>query len=386
MTNAGLKPVEGALAAEKQELQIVRIRIAECALPLPRILRLGPIEIKTRDYVVLRIETRSGLFGEAIAYPRGTPLFETVSRMARRVMGADASQRRGIVLGLEQSNAPGRAGLTRGLSLIDIACWDIACKKAAQPLFEFLGAFRKQAGATAVAGYYMDQRPLSDVLDEIKRLSDEGCPRVKIMLKGDDPDFDRHYVSAAAAALPGRMAADAHWTWSTLTEAKRLCRDLDDLGLNFLEDPFAASDWRLTHELQWDLRTPIAAGEDVYGARAFADLVRGIGILRMDATTCGGISGAIEAINIAASAGRTVLPHVFAPLHVHFACAFPNVEGVEIIPEASGADPVQRLLRDFPVRRNGQLSASEEPGVGITLDWDAIEHLAQRTAVISPEE
>jgi L-alanine-DL-glutamate epimerase-like enolase superfamily enzyme len=364
-------------------VRISKVQIAECCLPLPYILRLGPVEIRTRDYVVVRIETQSGIFGEAIGYPRGTPLFETLSNMARRILGADAAMRRRVMMNLEEANIPARAALTRGLSLIDIALWDIACKKAAQPLVQFLGGLRTAAEVTVVAGYYVDQRAIADVVEEVSALEDAGCRRVKIMLKGDDPSFDRKYAAAVAGRMPGRVAADAHWSWNTLTEARRICRHLDELGLNFLEDPFAASDWRLTHELRRDLSTPIAAGEDIFGARVVGDLVSGIDILRVDATTVGGITGAIEAIHIAAAAGKTVFPHVFSPLHIHLACAFPNAEGVEVIPEQSGADPLHRLLRNPPVIDAGRMSPSTEPGVGISIDWEAVEQLSRRHAAIT---
>jgi L-alanine-DL-glutamate epimerase-like enolase superfamily enzyme len=366
-------------------MQISRVLIAECPMPLPHVLRLGPVEIRTRDYIAIRIETESGLFGEALGYPRGTPLFETASQMARRVLGGDVSMRRELMVNLEQFNVPGRAALTRGLSLLDIGLWDIVCKQANLPLFRLLGGLRKQAEITVVAGYYMDRRSISDVVEEVGGLRDAGYQRVKIMLKGDDPSFDREYASAVTAKMPGRIGADAHWTWNTLTEAKRLCRDLDQLGLNFLEDPFAACDWHLTHELHRQLTTPLAAGEDVFGPRAFSDLVGGIDILRVDATTCGGLTGAIEAIHIAAAAGKTVLPHVFPPLHVHLACAFPNVEAVEIIPQESGADPLHALLRDCPIPVDGKMKPSEEPGVGISFDWEEVERLARRVAVITPD-
>jgi L-alanine-DL-glutamate epimerase-like enolase superfamily enzyme len=185
--------------------------------------------------------------------------------------------------------------------------------------------------------------------------------------------------------MPGRVAADAHWTWSTLTEAKRACLDIDELGLNFLEDPFAASDIRLTHQIRNELITPIAAGEDVFGAGVVADLVSGIDILRVDATTVGGITGAIEAINLAAAAGRTVFPHVFSPLHVHLACAFPNVEGVEWISQESGADPVDQLLLNIPIFKDGEMKPSEEPGVGISIDWSAVEQRAHRRVAITAD-
>ena len=366
-------------------MQISKIQIAECRIPLPYILRLGPVEIRTRDYVVIRVESEGGIFGEAIGYPRGTPLFETLSGMARRILGADSRMRRKIMFALEQSNVPARAALTRALSLLDIALWDIACKRANQPLFQLLGGLRSAAETTVVAGYYVDQRSIAAVVDEVGLLQDAGCRRVKIMLKGDDPAFDRQYVAAVTGKMPGRVAADAHWTWNTLTEAKKVCRELDGLGLNFLEDPFAASDWRLTHELRRDLVTPIAAGEDTFGARVVSELVSGIDILRVDATTIGGITGAIEAIDLAAGAGRTVFPHVFSPLHVHLACAFPNVEGVEWISNESGADPVDQLLLNIPIVEDGEMRPSEEPGAGILIDWSAVELRAQRRAVITAD-
>jgi L-alanine-DL-glutamate epimerase-like enolase superfamily enzyme len=140
------------------------------------------------------------------------------------------------------------------------------------------------------------------------------------------------------------------------------------LGLSFLEGPFAASDWRLMHELRLDLVTPIAAGEDTFGPRVVSDPVSGIDILCVDATTVGGLTGALEAIKVAAGEGKTVFPHLFALLHVHLACAFPNVEAVEWITKESGANPLHQLLRNIPVVKEGKMSPSEEPGVGISID------------------
>jgi L-alanine-DL-glutamate epimerase-like enolase superfamily enzyme len=376
------KIVSPAKMRKGVSMKITKVKIAECCIPLPRILRLGPVEIRTRDYVVICIDTEDGVWGEAIGYPRGTPLFEAASTMARRALGKNAGMRRELMLGLELANVPARAGLTRSLSLIDIALWDIACKRARLPLYQFIGGFRNTAEVTVVAGYYVDQRSIAEVVDEVRALKDSGCRRVKIMLKGDDPTFDRNYASAVAGAMHGGLAADAHWSWSTFTEARRACRDLDELGLSFLEDPFAASDIRLTHELRRDLVTPIAAGEDVFGPRVVSDLVSGIDILRVDTTTIGGITGAVEAINIAAAAGRTVFPHVFSPIHVHLACAFPNVESVELIPEESGADPLHRILCNVPVMNEGKMSPSEEPGVGMAVDWEAVKKLSRRHAVL----
>ena len=82
-------------------LQITKVQIAECGIPLPYVLRLGPVEIRTRDYVLLRVELTQRVFGEAIGYPRGTPLFDTLSSMARRILGKDSRMRRQVMFNLE---------------------------------------------------------------------------------------------------------------------------------------------------------------------------------------------------------------------------------------------------------------------------------------------
>src|SRR6202012_5511155 len=180
---------------EVNALKIAKVQIAECGIALPYVLRLGPVEIRTRDYVLLRMETDAGTFGEAIGYPRGTPLFDTLSSMARRILGKDPQMRRQVMHQLEYSNVPARAGLTRGLSLLDIALWDIGAKVAGQPLFQLLGGLRTAANVTVVAGYYVDQRGIEDVVKEVGQLEDAGCRQVKIMLKGDDRAFDLKYAS-----------------------------------------------------------------------------------------------------------------------------------------------------------------------------------------------
>jgi L-alanine-DL-glutamate epimerase-like enolase superfamily enzyme len=363
-------------------MKITKVLIAECRIPLPQTLRLGPTEITTRDFVVLRIETDSGSFGEAIGYTRGTPLFDSMEMVARRIVGLDPLRRSALTARLENANVPGRAAFPRSYSLVDIACWDILAKKAGMPLFVLLGGSRDRVAVTGVAGYYMDVRKISDIAEEVSRLFDSGYRRVKFMLKGDDPDFDLEYIDSINAVAQGAVAVDAHWSWATLTEAQRFCRHLDKFALDFLEDPFSAADIQLTHELQRSLATRVAAGEDVMGTRALLELVRGIGILRVDATTCGGISGAVEAIHHAQGVGRTVLPHVWAPLHVHLACAFPTVEGVEFITAEIGADPIEKLLKNVPKVEQGHMRPSEDPGVGIILDWPAIEKLCCRNKTI----
>jgi hypothetical protein len=87
--------------------------------------------------------------------------------------------------------------------------------------------------------------------------------------------------------------------------------------------------------------------------------------------------------HIAAAAGRSVFPHVFCPIHAHLACAFPNVETVELIPEESRADPLHRLLCNVPAAREGKMSPGSETEIGISIDWEAVEKPSRRHVVIA---
>ncbi|MEJ8815265.1 mandelate racemase/muconate lactonizing enzyme family protein [Variovorax ureilyticus] len=363
-------------------MKVTRILLAEVKVPLPQMLRLGAVEIKTRDFVAVRIETDAGFYGDSFGYPRGTPLLEALSRVASGLLGRDPLMRREPLHSFELANATSKPVYSRALSLLDVALWDICAKVAELPLYKMLGGLRAKAPVTAVAGYYMDTRSVQNIADEVSMRLDQGYARVKVMLKGDDPAFDLSYVEAVTRVASGRVAADAHWSWASLTEAMRFCKSIDGAGLAFLEDPFGPQDGDLTAALQERLRTPVAAGEDVIDLRSMRRLADSVSVLRVDATTCGGITGALSAVQLAALGGATVFPHVFAPLHIHLACALPQVEGVEYIPPESGADPIDAILKRPVAINDGWMHVDEEPGAGLSLDWKRVERLTSRATLI----
>jgi L-alanine-DL-glutamate epimerase-like enolase superfamily enzyme len=363
-------------------MQVTRVILSEVKLPLPQTLRLGPIAIRTRDFVAVRMETDAGICGDALGYSRGTPLMEALSTAGRGLVGSNPLMRRQTMHAFEQASITSRPTYLRAMSLLDTALWDICAQAAKLPLYQLLGGLRSTVPVTAVAGYYMDTRSVDDIAREVQQRVDQGYTRVKVMLKGDDMAFDENYVRAVTQAAPGQVAADAHWSWRSLTEALRFCQRIDDCGLAFLEDPFAPHDSALTAALQTQLRTPLAAGEDMVSPATMNQLAHDVAVLRVDATTCGGITGALGALHAASAGGCTVFPHVFAPLHVHLACAFSQVEAVEFIPPESGADPIDKLLLR-PIRiTDGHMTVDDEPGAGMTLNWPQVQTLASRTTVL----
>ena len=359
-------------------MKVTRIHAAECKLPLPRPIRLGPVEIRTRDFVVLRLETDTGLTGDALAYPRGTTLIESVERMAPLVLGTEVALRRATVDGFLQRFVNGRPTFIKAASLFDIALWDLAAKEVQQPVCTMIGGYRREVPVMVVAGYYLDQRSIEDVCDEVRQRVDEGYGRIKIMISGTDPDFDERMVAAAKHVAGDRLCADAHWAFRNLPDAYKTCKRLEKYDLNFIEDPFGPYQGDLTGTLQAKLATPLAYGEDLPDPQTIGRAIAQVPILRLDATTCGGISTAIGLVEQAGNAGNAVLPHVFLPVHAQLAGALRAIDAVEYIPVEVGACPMFDLLDSRPAIVGGLLTIDQRPGAGFSLQWDKVEHTAAK--------
>lgn len=353
-------------------LRVSRIMLAECRMPLPRPVRLGAVAITSRDYVAMRIIADDGTHGDAIGYPRGTPLQALASSMAQEVLGTALDQRRDTVARMLNKRVNVRSTFIRPASLYDIALADLEAKAAGKSWSALHGGTRTSVPVMAVSGYYLDERTIDDVAREVGELFDTGVTRVKIMLRGDDLDFDRRFIAACAKVAEGRLAADAHWSFNSLAEAQQYLRPLDDLGLVFLEDPFGAHLNTQLADLQGEMTTPLAAGEDMPDEYSLAALAESIGVIRIDATTCGGITPALDVARSVGRAGCRIMPHIFAPLHAQLAAVSPDVEMVEIVPDFVGADPLNRLLARPPRIAGGILHIDEAPSAGLSLNWEAV--------------
>jgi L-alanine-DL-glutamate epimerase-like enolase superfamily enzyme len=365
-------------------MKIAQIQAAECRIPLPKPIKLGPVEIKTRDFVVLRLVSDAGIVGEAVGYPRGTPLLDAIERIAPKFLNTSLSHRVQTLEAVLGSSVNGRPAMIRATSLFDIALHDMMARNCGLPLHHMLGAVRDTVPVMAVAGYYLQDRGIADVAREVAELSDQGFARIKIMLSGADPEFDLAFVKACSASAPGKLCADAHWSWQTLPEAMRTCRAIDDAGLIFLEDPFGAYQNHLIPRLQSELKTPLTCGEDMPDAASLLALADHVSMLRVDATTCGGISAATTVISAAALKGVSTLPHVFAPVHAQLAGSFSTIEVIEIIPDQT-ADPLHLLLRRQLKIIDGILHIDQTPGAGFELDWESVEHNCARAINLREE-
>jgi L-alanine-DL-glutamate epimerase-like enolase superfamily enzyme len=359
---------------------IVAVDIVRCALPLERPVHVGATRYTEREYVALRLRTASGIEGHAIGYTRGLPLDALVEPLARALLGRSVTRRAAIVDELRATRVNAAGALGRAIGLVDIALWDALARGAGLPLSRLLGGARERAPLMAVAGYAALERGVEAVVDEVGALVDAGYAAIKLHTR----DVATVEAVRTAAGDRIRVAVDAGMAWRSPVEAALALRPLDDLGLWFLEDPFAPTDVRLYPDLARRLRTPLAAGEDASGPEALIGLAEVVDVLRVDGTASGGFAAALDAAVAGAARGRTVMTHAFPDLHAQLV-GHPAIGWVETIADA-GVNPVARLLARPQVVDSGALVLSDEPGHGGRLDMGAVEAVARSVIRLTSEE
>ncbi len=357
-------------------MRITEVRATTIRIPLSSPIVMGEMRFDGREYLLLEVRTDEGLTGIGFGMTRDAPLAAIVARnIAPRLIGADPLLTEQLWSGLYDANlAIGQRGLfMRCLSAADIALWDIKAQAAGLPLWQLLGGARERIPVSVAGGYPRPGRSLDSLGEEVAGYVRDGYPWIKIAAGALADDTERLRVSASAIGDKA-LAYDAHWAWRTLPEVVPTVRAWREFDLAFIEDPFPSDSPALAARLREQTGMALALGEDVVGRYAYRDLIASAmpDILRIDATTTGGISEAIKICALAAAESIPVLPHIFPELHVHLAAALPSIMAVEVTDPVQEIDLFWNVLQE-PLRPvGGHVAAPTRPGLGIDLDRDAV--------------
>jgi L-alanine-DL-glutamate epimerase-like enolase superfamily enzyme len=360
---------------------ITGVRVVTCDVPLPRPIVMGDLRFESREYVVVAVDTDAGVTGIGFGMTRNSPVGAIVGRnVAPLLLGEDPLMVEALWERIYYRNLTigGRGIFMRALSAVDIALWDIKGQVAGLPIWQLLGGARSRSPISIAGGYPLAGRDDADLAKEMDDYAQREFNTVKIAAGELATDTSRIRVAAEALAGRSRLAYDAHWAWRSLFDVVPTVRGWADLGLAFVEDPFAPELIFLAPDLRAATGIPLALGEDAVGRWAFDRLLADIGpdVLRIDATTMGGLSEAAKVCALAAARARPVIPHVFPEIHVHLAAAFPIVTAVELTLPEYEIEGLYRLFREWVTIEDGQLVAPTSPGLGLALDWNAVDRYA----------
>ena len=271
----------------------------------------------------------------------------------------------------EQAGSPGP--MWQALSGLDLALWDLLGKVAGQPVAALLEPDRVPSTHVSVYGSGIGPTRVEELCETAGQLGMRG---VKARV-GFGASTDARTLGAVRSALGSDVAlyADANRAWST-DEAVEMVAVLQEFGVEWVEEPLRFDQPRALASLKERTGMPIAAGENLYGERAFAELLAegDIALMQPDPAKSGGLSVVGAVTRAAAAQGVPVSPHCYSAgvalaASVQLAAAFTSVPMVEldVRPNRLRTD----LLDEGWAVVDGQLAVPTGPGLGVALDAEA---------------
>jgi L-alanine-DL-glutamate epimerase-like enolase superfamily enzyme len=204
-----------------------------------------------------------------------------------------------------------------------------------------------------VEGYALADEDLDGFVARLHGRVAEGYTALKLEA-ASEPDFRR--VAERLARVRDELGpdvalvVDVAWKWDSVDEAVRACSAWDSYGLAWIEDPMRRDSAEDMAALRRAIKSPLGAGDE---ATRQADLealmaAGALDILRVDATTVGGITAARELIAEATERGLTVAPHAHPEVHRHLVHAFRACSHLEAFPVDRPFDCAHQLLEGSP--------------------------------------
>jgi L-alanine-DL-glutamate epimerase-like enolase superfamily enzyme len=192
--------------------------------------------------------------------------------------------------------------VSSALSLLDIAMWDIKGKQAGRSVASLLGGARTKLPTYVTFGFPQYDR---DTLAAAARLQLEaGFSALKLVVAVDKggwrEDAARVRTVREAVGDDVDIMIDANYLF-TPTEAKFLCRAIEEYGITWFEEPLHQNDARAMADLRAHTRIPLAAGQMEGHRWRLRELVehRAVDILQPNACYCGGFTEARKAAHLA---------------------------------------------------------------------------------------
>ncbi len=258
------------------------------------------------------------------------------------------------------------------VSALDMAAWDALAKAAGQPLCVFLGGSIGGVKAYNSNGLWLGEP--EKVAAEAPELRDHGGFRgLKLRLGRAFLRDDIAVIEAIRKAVGDDIELMADFNQGLdMAEAPARCHAIDDLGLNWIEEPILYENISGTAKLAAQLKTPVQIGENFYGPRDLADALaaKACDFVMPDLMRIGGVTGWLRAGAIAGAAGVPMSTHLYPEFSAHMMRVTETAHWLEW---QDWAEPI--LQRPFAVT-DGTIQIPDVPGAGIDWDEDAVKRYA----------
>ncbi|MCP4382283.1 MAG: mandelate racemase [Hyphomicrobiales bacterium] len=331
------------------------------------------------EFLVLTLKTDAGLsassFGFAARSARGSGEL-AVAGLKPLLIGRNAFDREAIWKDFRTADRWWNHLPIYSYGPADICLWLLGAQAAGQPLFEYLGAARRELPV------YCSSLVLADAAAyqaEAQAVRDAGFKAYKTHPPGRSlaEDIDIHIGVREAVGDDFALMADPVAPY-TLEEAVRFGRELERLGYLWLEEPLPDEAFSALRELTRVLDIPVV-GTEVLAKHPYsvAECVatRVVDAVRADVSWTGGITGVLKTARLAEAFHmnceiHTTIMHPLELVNLHVGAAVANNSYFELL------TPVEQFafgLKEPISIDDGIATLPSGPGLGIELDWDLID-------------
>ena len=250
------------------------------------------------------------------------------------------------------------------VSGLDMAAWDALAKAAGLPLCVLLGGTVGSVNAYNSNGLWL--RDAKEVAEEAIELRDQAkFIGLKLRLGRENAQDDLRAIHAVRASVGDAVHLMVDFNQGLdLAEALRRCEMIDDLGLDWIEEPIVYDNFDGFARLSAQLKTPIQIGENFYGVRDLhrALQMKACDLVMPDFMRIGGVTGWLRAAAIAGAAGVPISTHLYPEVAAQVMRVTETAHWLEW---QDWTDPV--LQEPYKIA-DGMLHIPDTPGVG--LDWN----------------
>ena len=391
-------------ASKPSELKITDLRVAN----IPR----NPL---------IRIDTNQGIYGLGEVRDGGSKTYALI--LKSRLLGENPCNVDKIFRKIKQFGFHARQG--GGVCAVEMALWDLAGKAYGVPVYQMLGGkFRDRIRIYADTSMSQDAKVYGQ---RLKGRLDQGVTWLKMDLginlveripgtvtrplgtgqrtnsntvhmftgmeltdKGIALMAD--YVAAVREVVGMEVPLSAdHFGHIGVNSCIRLGKALEKYNISWLEDMIPWQYTDLWKKITDAVDVPTCTGEDIYLKEPFIELCKNhaVDIIQPDLATAGGILETKKIGDAAQEYGVAMVMHfagspVSCMANVHCAAATENVLALEnhSFDNPSWGDIAEGIEK--PIVNKGFTTVPDKPGLGITLNEEAVKKLIRDGGYFEP--
>jgi L-alanine-DL-glutamate epimerase-like enolase superfamily enzyme len=401
--SAGFWAGPAATASSPSNLKITDLRVAG----------LGAISL-------IRIDTNQGIYGLGETYTSSSGVYPLL--LKSRILGENPCNVDRIFRKIRQFGFHSRQA--SGVTAIEMALWDLAGKAYNVPVYQLLGGkFRERIRIYADTTESQDPKVFAA---RLKGRLDQGYTWLKMDLGmnlvektpgtvtyplgatqnyGSDfghmggweltdkgIDMMAGYVAQVREIVGMEVPLSAdHFGHIGVNSCIRLGKALEKHNLAWLEDMVPWTNTDLLQRIADAVDTPIATGEDIYLKEPFERLceAHAVDIIHPDIGCSGGLLETKKIGDMAQSYGVPMALHSGATPVGHMAACHvaAATENFLVLEHHHVEDPWWEEMAEGvekPIVNRGFVRVSEKPGIGVTLNEEAVRKLVRQGGYFEP--